>query len=148
TIGISLPIFNRNQGNVDAAKAELERAQSDVVRLQLSLQQSSQPLLQDYLADQVQAERYKNEMIPRAERAYRLYLAKYQNMGAAYPQVLVSQRTYFQLQVGYIGVLERLWMNAVTLQNYLLSSGLSAPASSGAASTTLNLPGAAGGSSQ
>ncbi|MGH9697409.1 MAG: TolC family protein, partial [Bryobacteraceae bacterium] len=91
--GIELPIFNRNQGNVAAAKAELERAEAEVRRVQLSLRQSAQPLLQDYLANQAQAARYKDEMIPRAKRAYQLYLTKYQQMGAAYPQVLVSQRT-------------------------------------------------------
>ncbi len=54
--------------------------------------------------------RYKNEMIPRAERAYRLYLAKYQQMGAAYPQMLVSQRTFFQLQIGYVNAFESIWL--------------------------------------
>ena len=66
-------------------------------------------------------------MIPRATRAYQLYLTKYQQMGAAYPQVLVSQRTLFQLQVGYIRALENVWMNAIALENYTLTSGLSAP---------------------
>ena len=122
--GIDLPIFNRNQGNVAAAKAELERAEAEVSRVQLSLRQSAQPLLQEYLSNQAQATRYKNEMIPRATRAYQLYLTKYQQMGAAYPQVLVSQRTLFQLQVGYLRALESVWLNAVALQNYALSPGL------------------------
>jgi cobalt-zinc-cadmium efflux system outer membrane protein len=148
TIGISLPIFNRNQGNVEAAKADLERAQSEVTRVQLSLRQSIQPLLQAYLADQAQAERYRKDMIPRASRAYELYLTKYQNMGAAYPQVLVSQRTYFQLQAEYINVLERLWLSAIALENFTLSSGLSQPMPSGTSSTTVNLPSSSGGSAQ
>jgi cobalt-zinc-cadmium efflux system outer membrane protein len=145
--GINLPLFNRNQGNVAAANAELGRAQAEVARVQLSLRRSVQPLLQSYLASQAQAARYKDEMIPRAQRAYQLYLAKYQQMGAAYPQVLVSQRTFFQLQADYIQVLENLWMNAIALQNYALSSGLTAPIPSGGVNTTLNLPNA-GGSSQ
>ena len=146
TAGINLPIFNRNQGNVEAARADLERAEAEVSRVQLLLRQSAQPLLQTYLADQAQAERYKNEMIPRSQRAYELYLAKYQQMGAAYPQVLVSQRTYFQLQVGYINVLENLWINAIALQNYTLSSGLNGPMPSGVVSSTVNLPNSGGGS--
>jgi len=124
SVGVDLPIFNRNQGNVAAAKAELERADAEVSRVQLSLRQSVQPLLQDYLVNQTQAARYKNEMIPRATRAYQLYLMKYQQMGAAYPQVLVSQRTLFQLQVGYIHALENVWMSAIALENYTLTSGL------------------------
>jgi cobalt-zinc-cadmium efflux system outer membrane protein len=148
TAGVTLPIFNRNQGNVEAARADLERAEAEVSRVQLSLRQSAQPLLQTYLAEQAQAERYKSEMIPRAQRAYQLYLAKYQQMVAAYPQVLVSQRTYFQLQVGYVKVLENLWVNAVALQNYTLTSGLDGPRPSGTVSTTVNLPNSGGGSAQ
>ncbi len=142
--GVALPIFNRNQGNVAAAKAEAERAQAEVSRVQLFLRQNTQPLLQNYLSSQTQANRYKNEMIPRATRAYQLYFAKYQQMAAAYPQVLVSQRTLFQLQVGYVQTLENLWMNVIALQNYALSSGLNTPTSSGNFSTTLNLPNASG----
>ena len=41
-------------------------------------------------------------MIPRAQRAYQLYLEKYRSMASAYPQVIVSQRTLFQLRVAYV----------------------------------------------
>jgi cobalt-zinc-cadmium efflux system outer membrane protein len=39
------------------------------------------------------------EMLPRAEQAYKLYQTNYHKMAAAYPQVLISQRTLFQLEV-------------------------------------------------
>ncbi len=140
TAGVTLPIFNRNQGNIAAARAEVERANAEATRIQLSLRQSTQPMLQAFLAGRSQAERYKTQMIPRAQRAYQLYLAKYQEMGAAYPQVLVSQRTFFQLQVGYINALESVWMNAIALQNYGLTSGLSSPEMYGSYTTNINLP--------
>ena len=144
TAGISLPIFNRNQGNVAAAQADLERARAEVSRVQLSLRQRAQTLLQAYLSSEMEAARYKTEMIPRARRAYELYLAKYRQMGAAYPQVLVSQRTLFQIQVGYVHALENVWVDAIALQNYTLTSGLNAPALSGVYSTTLNAPNPSG----
>jgi cobalt-zinc-cadmium efflux system outer membrane protein len=117
--GVTLPIFNRNQGNIQSAQANVERATDEIERVQLSLRQSAQPLLQNYFADRDQAARYKNEMIPRAEKAYQLYLAKYRVMGAAYPQVIVSQRTLFQLRVTYVHMLESAWISAVALQNFL-----------------------------
>jgi cobalt-zinc-cadmium efflux system outer membrane protein len=79
-------------------------------------------------------------MIPRATRAYQLYLAKYQQMGAAYPQVIVSQRTLFQLQAGYINALQQVWMTAIALENYTLAGGLGAPMGLSTYSTTINLP--------
>lgn len=138
---VTLPIFNRNQGNVQAARAELERAQSEVSRVELELRQTAEPLLQTYLADQEQAARYKNEMIPRAFHAYQLYLNKYRAMAAAYPEVIVSQRTFFQLEASYIQTLQNLWMNAVALQHFTLTGGLNAPASADNSATTINLPG-------
>ena len=137
---IQIPIFNRNQGNVQAAKLELERSQSEVERVKLNLAQQAQPLLQQYALQKLQVERYRTQMIPRAQRAYELYLQKYQNMAAAYPEVIISQRTFFQLQESYTQALGELWTTAVQLQNYVLADGLSAPRPSGSTSTQSNLP--------
>lgn len=137
---IQLPIFDRNQGNVQAAKAELERSQQEVERVKLSLAQDAQPLLQQYATDKLQAERYRTQMIPRAQRAYELYLQKYQAMAAAYPEVIISQRTFFQLQESYIQTLAELWTTAIKLQTYLHADGLSAPRASASASRQINLP--------
>lgn len=141
---INIPLWNRNQGNIGAAKAEIERAEEDVVRKRLSLRQQAAPLAQSYLSAQFEAERYKTELIPRATKAYELYLTKYQQMAQAYPQVLVSQRTLFQLQISYLMALHDVWRNAIALQNYTLSTGLGAPMSSGSATTSINLPNGGG----
>lgn len=148
TVGVSIPIFNRNQGNVQAANAEIERQREEVTRVQLSIRKTTQPLVQGYLIAQDEAQRYKSEMIPRATRAYQLYLNKYRQMASAYPQVIISQRTLFQVQVNYITALEKLWMNATALQNFALSGGLDAPIPSGSSSTTVNLPNSGDGSAE
>jgi cobalt-zinc-cadmium efflux system outer membrane protein len=142
--GVNIPLWNRNQGNVEAAKAEIERANQDVLREQLSLRQQAAPLAQSYASAKFEAERYKTQLIPRAARAYELYLHKYQNMAQAYPQVLVSQRTLFQLQISYLMALHDVWRSAIALQNYTLSGGLQSPMSSGSSTTTINLPNAGG----
>jgi cobalt-zinc-cadmium efflux system outer membrane protein len=144
--GINIPLWNRNQGNVIAAQAEIDRAKQDVVRVQLSLKQMAEPLAQSYQSARFTADRYRTELIPRAQRAYQLYLIKYRNMAMAYPQVLVSQRTLFQLQIGYLAALHDEWTNAVALQNYTLSGGLDAPMSTGSTSTSINLPNSSAGS--
>jgi cobalt-zinc-cadmium efflux system outer membrane protein len=142
--GVNIPLWNRNQGNVEAAKAEIERANQDVLREQLSLRQQAAPLAQSYASAKFEAERYKTQLIPRAARAYELYLNKYKNMAQAYPQVLVSQRTLFQLKISYLMALHDVWRSAIALQNYTLSGGLHSPMSSGSSTTTINLPNAGG----
>lgn len=87
-------------------------------------------------------------MIPRARRAYQLYLEKYRNMAAAYPKVIISQRTMFQLEESYARTLADLWTSAIQLQNYLLVDGLAAPRPTGSTSTQVNLPTGGAGSSE
>ena len=126
-VGVRIPIFNRNQGNVQAARASIERADLEQQRVQLLLRERSSSVFQRYLTAKAAVERYRSRMIPQAEKAYNLYLNRYRNMAAAYPQVLVSQRTLFQLQTDYITSLETLWVSTVTLKGFLLTDGLEAP---------------------
>jgi len=126
--GIELPLWNRNQGNTRAAEAELEQARQEVTRTQLSLRQQADVLLQNYLSAKGEADRYRTALLPRARHAYELYLQKYQSMAQAYPQVIVSQRTLFELEVHYIDSLDRIWQNAIALQNFTLQGGLDKPA--------------------
>ena len=148
SVGVNIPIFNRNQGNVAAAGTELDRAREEVTRVQLSLRRTAEPLLRTYLAEEVQANQYKSAMIPKAMRSYQMYLNKYRQMAAAYPQVIISQRTWFQLQVSYVETLEHLWRNAIALQNFTLTDGLEAPMPSGGSGAGMNLPHDPGGPSQ
>jgi len=144
SVGVNLPLWNRNQGAKQAAEADIDRAQQDLQRVKLSLRQQAEPLVQTYLSSKFEAERYRTQLIPRAARAYQLYLQKYQSMAMAYPQVLVSQRTLFQLQASYIQALSSAWQNAIALQHYMLKGGLEAPATT-SAPTTINSPGSGSG---
>ena len=128
-IGVTLPIVNRNQGNIAAAKAEIESAKQDLVRVRLQLAREVANLFRDYDSARTTAQQYKNEMIPRAEQAYKLYQNNYQNMAAAYPQALISQRTLFQLQVDYVQALENAWQGALGIRGFGLMDGLSTPIS-------------------
>jgi cobalt-zinc-cadmium efflux system outer membrane protein len=126
-IGIQLPFFNRNQGNIAAARGEIDSAKRELARLRLQLQRELASMFRNYDSARVTAEQYKTELLPRAEQAYRLYQANYQKMSAAYPQVLISQRTLFQLEADYIQALENAWQSSLAIRGFGLMDGLSAP---------------------
>lgn len=130
-VGVQIPIFNRNQGNIATSKSDLERAQREVERVKLALRERAASVVQNYSYSQTAAAQYKNQMIPRAQKAYEMYSKKYQQMAAAYPQVLIAQRTLMQLRVAYVNTLENFAMNSVALQAYLLTDGLEAPSQPG-----------------
>ena len=48
-------------------------------------------------------------------------------MAAAYPQVLISQRTLFQLEADYIQALENAWQSSLAIRGFGLMDGLSEP---------------------
>jgi len=126
-VGIEIPFFNRNQGNVTAARANLDRAELEVQRVRLSLRMRMARVCKEYQDASITAERYRAQMIPRAQQAYDLYLNNFRQMAAAYPQVLIAQRNLFQLQQDYINALVNTWRSAVEIQGLLLKGGLEAP---------------------
>src|SRR6266571_339561 len=130
-VGVRIPLFNRNQGNIATAKADAERAKREVERVKLVLRERVASVVQNYTFSQTAVDRYKNQMIPRAQKAYEMYTKKYQEMAAAYPQVLIAQRTLMQLEVSYTTALESFATSALSLQSYLLTDGLEAPAQPG-----------------
>jgi cobalt-zinc-cadmium efflux system outer membrane protein len=151
TAGVEIPIFNHNQGNVAASDADLERARSELERVKLALRERAANVAQNYTYSQNAAARYKSEMVPRAQKAYEMYAKKYREMAAAYPQVLIAQRTLMQLQVAYVGALESFATSSAALQSYLLTDGLEAPSEPGAIARPvreMNIPFQSGASSE
>lgn len=125
--GISIPLFNRNQGGITAARAEETAAQAELTRLQLALRAQAATEFATYLTAIRSAESFRADILPRAEQAYTLYLARYREMGAAYPQVLVAQRGLFEMAREYLNHLEDAWRSALRLQGLLAGDGLDAP---------------------
>ncbi len=127
TVGVQIPLFDRNQGNIEAARARLDRARSEVERVRLVLRERAAPVFQNYATALDAVTRYQNQILPRAREAYQMYLKNYQEMAAAYPQVLIAQRTLFQLEDADIVALENLGASAIALNSFLLTDGLEAP---------------------
>lgn len=135
-IGVQIPIFNRNQGNAVAARGEIESTKQELVRLKLQLERDVASKFRDYDTARVIVQQYKTEMLPRAEQAYKLYQTNYQKMAAAYPQVLISQRTLFQLEADYIQALDNAWQSSLVIRGFGLMDGLSQPVSGSMGSRT------------
>jgi cobalt-zinc-cadmium efflux system outer membrane protein len=137
--GVSVPLFNRNTGGIVAARADETRARAEVTRLELALQSRAASEFASYVAALRASEAYRSEILPRAEEAYRLYLSRYREMAAVYPQVLAAQRTLFELSSEYLESLNDAWHAALRLQGFLAGDGLDAPAPAGALSETPSL---------
>jgi cobalt-zinc-cadmium efflux system outer membrane protein len=128
TAGVTLPLFNRNQGNIAAAAAQLDRSREELARVQLALRARAAPELADYTAAARAAGEYQKTMLPQSEQAFHMLLGNYRAMYAPYAQVLAAQRSWRRLQIANLDALERLWRSALSLRGLLLTQGLTAPA--------------------
>lgn len=130
-VAVQVPIFNRNQGNIAASSAVLERAQLEKRRVALTLRERAATMVDEYANAKLMSVEYRDEILPRAQKAYALMSEKYGQMLASYPRVLEAQRKLFQLHGEYIQSLETLWTTGIALQGFLLTDGLEAPTGPG-----------------
>jgi outer membrane protein, heavy metal efflux system len=126
-VGLRIPLWNRNQGGIATAGAELDMAEREVRRVELMLRARFASAYRTYLNAMRVATQYEKQIVPQAQGAYDLYRANFRAMAAAYPQVLIAQRTLFQVRVEYVQALVNTWQNAVLLRGYLLNGALDAP---------------------
>src|SRR5262245_33313472 len=126
-VGLRIPIFNRNQGAIAEASAELDFAEREARRVELMLRARTASAFRAYQNALSVAIEYREQIVPRAREAYELYLTSFKQMAAAYPQVLIAQRTFFQVRAEYIRALVDVWRNATKLQGFMLTGALDAP---------------------
>lgn len=93
-VGVRLPVFDKNQGNIRSARAQLARAQADVGRVELDLQRRLARAYARYQTTLAVVEMYSKGNLPDAREAFRLYKESLERKRATYPQVLIAQRNY------------------------------------------------------
>jgi cobalt-zinc-cadmium efflux system outer membrane protein len=130
-LGVRLPVFDKNQGNIRTAEAQLAYAQAEVGRVELSLRQRLARACAQYRTAAASVRLYRDHNLADARQAFELYLDSFRKRRAAWPQVLVAQRTYFQISVEYVAALERLRLAEVAILGLLLVDGLDEPPSEG-----------------
>ena len=127
SVGARIPLFDKNQGNIRAAQAELARSQAEVARVELSLRHRLAHTYARYRTAKETADAYRTGNLPEAKEAYELYLDGFRKRRAAWPQVLVAQRTYFQISVEYVEALDELRSAETAILGLLLVDGLDEP---------------------
>ncbi len=121
-VGVSLPVplWNRNQGNIRAAKAELGMAIQAVGQTENELAARVAAAHQTYAAARERAEVYRKELIPRAEETYKLSLAAFKGGQFQYLQVTQAQRSVAEARLELNKSLGEAWRAAAELSGLLL----------------------------
>ncbi|MDD3469427.1 MAG: TolC family protein [Thermoguttaceae bacterium] len=123
-LGASVPLFNRNQGNIASAQAEIASARANVRRVELALQNRLAGAFREYEAARQQCDRYSTEILPDAQETLRITMLGYHQGEFTYLQLLTAQRSCFQATRSYIESLQNLRTNAIRIEGLMLSGGL------------------------
>lgn len=124
-VGLPVPIFNRNEGNIAAAQAELNRTAQELRRIELSIESRMARAAQDYESAAAAVEQYRQMILPKAEETLKLSEEAYAAGEFGFLQVLVARRTYFESNLEYVIAQSNLAQSEAYLQGLALSGGLS-----------------------
>lgn len=126
-LGVELPLFNRNQGNIVTAEAELIAAEHEVRRVELDLRDRLVEAFEQYANARWQVDAYKNTILPNSQASLEMVGAGYREGELGYLTLLTAQRTYFSVNLEYLASLGQLWADSVGIEGMLLSGGLGGP---------------------
>lgn len=104
-VSIPLPVLNGNRGNIEAARAELLRTESDQNEARLALRQRYTEAHAALRTAYLKATSFKATVLPAAEQAFTLARRGYGAGKFQYLEVLDAQRTLFDARTQYTGAL-------------------------------------------
>jgi cobalt-zinc-cadmium efflux system outer membrane protein len=109
--GAALPIFNRNQGNILSAQADVIRTRAEIHQKELQLTERLTLAFQRYRVAFQQSEAYRREIVPHATESLRLVRLGYERGDPKYDYtaVLQAQRTLEEARLLQVQALGELW---------------------------------------
>ena len=131
-LSVPLPIFNRNQGNIDHARADIREACAELRRAQLALRDQLAEVFQRYEAAKTQVLELRDEILPDAQESLKLTTAGYSAGEVSFAQVLQARQTFGETHLAYLASRADLRKSLVELDGLLLTGGLN-PAAVGTA---------------
>jgi len=123
-VGIPLPLFDRNQGNITAACAELIAAQRDLERVRLELRSRLAETFERYATARQQVELYQRGILPNARQSLELVAGGYRQGEFGYLALLTAQRTFFQASLTHLVALKALRASQSEIDGLLLHGSL------------------------
>ncbi len=123
-VGIALPVWNRNQGGIRQARAEVAEAARNVERVELNLNRRLADAFRQYSDAHVTATTYATEILPRAQRTLDLVQQGYTQGEVGYLDLLAAQRTFSQTNLAYLDALGSLWQSYTQIDGLLLDGSL------------------------
>jgi cobalt-zinc-cadmium efflux system outer membrane protein len=120
----TLPIFNRNQGSIVAAKADINSARNQVAAVDLTLRHEVTQSLVRYQASQERVTLYRRGVRDQAARNLDVVRQTYGYGRVPLLDVIAEQRRYIDIETGYTDILFDAYASRIALEKAV---GISLP---------------------
>jgi cobalt-zinc-cadmium efflux system outer membrane protein len=114
-VSAPIPIWNKNQGNINAAVANVTKATANVSTVRNNLARQMAEARGRYRAADQLVLRYEEKIIPLARENVQLIQEAFDQGQFDFVRLLQAQRALVESQLGYISALETRWMTAAEL---------------------------------
>ena len=123
-VGIPLPIFNKNQGNIQTAQSQWIAATNNVARIELDLQDKFAVTFRRYANSQQQVNRYRERILPKAQRSLDLVTVGFEKGQVKYLTLLTAQQTFVEVSLAHLDATRELRVAEAMIDGQLLTGSL------------------------
>lgn len=123
-VGAPIPIFNKNQGNIAAARADYCRALMDVSRIEHSIKARLATVSNEFDSALAAVNEYQVEILPSVRESLELAEEAYRAGEFSFLEVLMVRRTYFESSLQYLESQVQLARANAQVDGFVLSGGL------------------------
>jgi cobalt-zinc-cadmium efflux system outer membrane protein len=124
-VGIPLPVWDQNKGNIIAAQAGLDYASEESHRVEVSLTSGLAAAYASYRDNLYAIEYYRRYILPDLVRYYRgIYARRQVDPNSAFGDLVAAQQNLSSNITSYLAVLQNLWTSVVGVADYLQTDDL------------------------
>ena len=125
-VGVPIPIFDKNQGNIGSAQAEWVAVTREVERVSLALQDQFAVTFRRYANARQQVDRYSNNILPKSEKSLELVTQGYEKGQVEYLTLLTAQQTFVEVSLSHLDAVRELRVASTIIDGKLLTGSLDA----------------------
>ncbi len=123
-VGAPIPVFNKNQGNIAAARAEYCRAVLDATRIEKAMQERLARVSNSFDAALQAVTTYTSDILPSAEESLELAEVAYRAGETSFIQVLIARRTFFDANLQLLQAQSQLAQARSQIDGFVLTGSL------------------------
>ena len=112
---LPIPLWDKNQGNIQAARAEVGRAMQGVGQSQNNIARQMAESIARFRSAHQRVLRYEQRIMPKAAEGVRLIQQGFQAQQFDFQRLLQAQRSLVEADLGYVEALEARWNAAAEL---------------------------------